>query len=385
MKHMFMRYLLAFSIVVAALGASVALSANAHAAQPSCSGVATSIISCDNTENGVLAILLLAINILSAGIGIVAVGGIIYAAILWTTAEDKAAQITQSKTTIFNIILGLVAYALLFAFVQFLVPGGVFNRDLDLKGPSPATMPVSEGNDNDSPGNENKNKKAYIRIGVYNVKSVNESSTSQLKRFKVGWARIKDSTDIVVAVEFSTTLYQYISANFPDWRVYYPQNSRGDRGKAILYKKDKFSASNASTLALPLISTANRSVKTYAPSLTLTRKKDKASVSILAVHLAAINGNVTRWVQNQKDQQPAVGRWLSGGRDNTRVAAGDFNWYFPGRSSNLTGIQMRHKGERVMRLMIPQTQKFGGFYRVIDANGISDHPQIIGEVETTAK
>ena len=103
--------------------------------------VKTSIIpvNCSSGANPIWGLLLMAINILTAGIGIVAIGGIIYAAILWTTAEDKNAQIVKSKETIFNVILGLAAYALLFAFIQFLVPGGVFNREIDLSSPPPSS------------------------------------------------------------------------------------------------------------------------------------------------------------------------------------------------------------------------------------------------------
>lgn len=90
--------------------------------------VETSIIpvDCSTGGNPIWGLLLMAINILTAGIGIVAVGGIIYASILWTTAEDKNAQIVKSKETIFNVVVGLVAFALLWSFLQFLIPGGIF-------------------------------------------------------------------------------------------------------------------------------------------------------------------------------------------------------------------------------------------------------------------
>lgn len=91
--------------------------------------VKTSIVpvDCSTGGNPIWGLLLMVINILTAGIGIVAIGGIIYASILWTTAEDKNAQIVKSKETIFNVVVGLVAFALLYAFLQFLIPGGVFN------------------------------------------------------------------------------------------------------------------------------------------------------------------------------------------------------------------------------------------------------------------
>lgn len=84
-------------------------------------------VDCSKGGNPIWGLLLMVINILTAGIGIVAIGGIVYAAILWTTAEDKNAQIVKSKTTIFNVVVGLVGFALLYAFLQFLIPGGVFS------------------------------------------------------------------------------------------------------------------------------------------------------------------------------------------------------------------------------------------------------------------
>lgn len=91
--------------------------------------VETSIlpVDCSKGNNPIWGLLLLVVNILTAGVGIVAVGGIIYAALLWTTAEDKNAQIVKSKEVIFNVVLGMAAFALLYAFLQFLIPGGVFN------------------------------------------------------------------------------------------------------------------------------------------------------------------------------------------------------------------------------------------------------------------
>lgn len=89
-------------------------------------------INCDASGSGIWNLLLLVITILTAGVGLVAIGGFVYAAILYTTAEGDAGKVTKAKTTIFNVVLGLVAFALMYAFIQFLVPGGVFNRNYSL-------------------------------------------------------------------------------------------------------------------------------------------------------------------------------------------------------------------------------------------------------------
>lgn len=79
-----------------------------------------------NGQNGIWGLLLMIVQILTAGVGIVAIGGFVYAAILYTTAEGNAGQVTKAKVTIFNVVLGLVLYALMWAVLQFLIPGGVF-------------------------------------------------------------------------------------------------------------------------------------------------------------------------------------------------------------------------------------------------------------------
>lgn len=97
-------------------------------------GVDTAIISCKNidvtkggtTNNGVWSLLLTAINILSAGVGIAAVGGFVYGAILYTTAGGSAEQVKKAIEFMRNVIIGLVAYALMFAALNFIIPGGLF-------------------------------------------------------------------------------------------------------------------------------------------------------------------------------------------------------------------------------------------------------------------
>ncbi|MGK2896578.1 MAG: hypothetical protein ACSLEY_03200, partial [Candidatus Saccharimonadales bacterium] len=77
-----------------------------------CGGADTAIIKCnaDNsggiTNNAIWALLIMAINILTAGIGIAAVGGIIYGSMLYTTAGDNDGQVKQSKKVIRNVVIG---------------------------------------------------------------------------------------------------------------------------------------------------------------------------------------------------------------------------------------------------------------------------------------
>jgi amino acid transporter len=122
-------------ILVFALVASVGLtSLVVSPTYADCAGVKTSIIDCtqpggnnaDVTQSGIWGILLLVLNILTAGVGIAAVGGIVYASVLYTTASDSADQTKKAKTIIRDVIVGLIAYAGMYLLLNFLVPGGIF-------------------------------------------------------------------------------------------------------------------------------------------------------------------------------------------------------------------------------------------------------------------
>ncbi|MNH58411.1 hypothetical protein D3C85_1146540 [compost metagenome] len=78
-------------------------------------------------SNGVWGILKLAINIMTAGVGILAVGGIVYGSILYTSAGGSSEQTKKAMGIITNVVIGLIAYALMYAITNFLIPGGLFS------------------------------------------------------------------------------------------------------------------------------------------------------------------------------------------------------------------------------------------------------------------
>ena len=98
----------------------------AHAA---CGKVETALIQCNTggSNNGIWAVLLIVVNLLTAGIGIVAVGGIVYAAILYTSAGDNEGQTSKAKGLITNVVIGIVGFGLLYSFLQYIIPGGFMN------------------------------------------------------------------------------------------------------------------------------------------------------------------------------------------------------------------------------------------------------------------
>lgn len=119
------------SIVVVAMLSTLVLSFSnavvAHA-EDGCAGVKTTVIKC-KTDNGnpVIGVLLQIINFLAVGVGIAVVGGIIWGGLIYASSNGDAGKVKEAKTIIVNAILGLLLFFFMYAFINFLVPGGVFS------------------------------------------------------------------------------------------------------------------------------------------------------------------------------------------------------------------------------------------------------------------
>lgn len=109
------------------------------AANADCGGAKTSIINCPQgklnpkdknasaKDSGVWGLLILALKIMTAGVGIAAVGGIVYGSLLYASARDSAEQTKKAIGVITNVVIGIVAYGLMFIILNFLIPGGIFS------------------------------------------------------------------------------------------------------------------------------------------------------------------------------------------------------------------------------------------------------------------
>ena len=68
------------------------------------------------------------INLLSVMFGLIAVISLIAAGIQYSSSAGDSQKVTQAKNRIANTLFAIVAYFFLYAFLQFLIPGGIFNR-----------------------------------------------------------------------------------------------------------------------------------------------------------------------------------------------------------------------------------------------------------------
>ena len=71
----------------------------------------------------------LIIEIMTYGIGVLGAIGITVVGIMYLTAKGNEAQTAKAKKRMREIVIGLVAYAMIWAVMNWLMPGGVFNGE----------------------------------------------------------------------------------------------------------------------------------------------------------------------------------------------------------------------------------------------------------------
>jgi hypothetical protein len=67
-----------------------------------------------------------AINVLTVSFGLIVVISLILGGIEFSASEGDPQKASRAKSRISNTILALLAYSLLYGFIQFLIPGGLF-------------------------------------------------------------------------------------------------------------------------------------------------------------------------------------------------------------------------------------------------------------------
>lgn len=110
---------------------------NNSSSSTKCGDTQTEFIACDSkTGTGTIGDLIrVALLIMTIGIGIVAVGGIGYASIIYASARDDQSKVSEARTIIRNIVIGLILYGMTLAIMAWLLPGSV------IEAPEPSTSP----------------------------------------------------------------------------------------------------------------------------------------------------------------------------------------------------------------------------------------------------
>jgi len=102
-----------------------------------CGDTKTHLISCDSsTGTGSLgALISITLTVMSVLIGIVAVGGLAYAGVIYASARDDQTKVDEAKRIIRNIVIGIVLYGFTIAIISWLIPDSVISTPE----PSPST------------------------------------------------------------------------------------------------------------------------------------------------------------------------------------------------------------------------------------------------------
>lgn len=124
--------LMTFSaMTVPAMATSGAIAAGSNAATTF--GVETAILNDCGGEaegskgEGIFCILNIVLNVLTTGVGVLGTLGIVISGVQYMTARDSAEQLTKAKNRLINIVIGLAVYAVMWGFLQWIIPGGILN------------------------------------------------------------------------------------------------------------------------------------------------------------------------------------------------------------------------------------------------------------------
>ena len=78
-------------------------------------------------DNAILSVVATVLNWLAVGVAAAVLIGIVYGAIIYATATGDESKAKHGIEIIRNAVIALILYALMWSFLQFLIPGGLFN------------------------------------------------------------------------------------------------------------------------------------------------------------------------------------------------------------------------------------------------------------------
>lgn len=73
----------------------------------------------------IMEILYLILKVMIYGLGVAATVGMVVAGVRYMTARDNESQVANAKKQLLEIVIGLVAWALMWTMMNWLIPGGM--------------------------------------------------------------------------------------------------------------------------------------------------------------------------------------------------------------------------------------------------------------------
>ena len=84
----------------------------------------------DNQGEAILAIIARILTILTYGVGVLGVLGITIAGVQDTMSAGNASAAAKAKNRIIEVLIGLLCWGLMYSFLEWLLPGGIFHSGL---------------------------------------------------------------------------------------------------------------------------------------------------------------------------------------------------------------------------------------------------------------
>ncbi len=158
----------------------------------------------DGKGCGVYTVLNMVLDIMTIGIGILGVIGVMIVGIQYLTAKDNEAQTQKAKRRITEIIIGITLYAILYAGLNFLLPGGKMNASRECE--KVTTSDTSSNNKNSSSQSKPTNSSSK------NTSTKNSSTQKQTKSDAELNLELRNKiSDVGVALAWSSTNSPYKS------------------------------------------------------------------------------------------------------------------------------------------------------------------------------
>ncbi len=223
---------------------SVALAAPTFAADENNDAISTTFFGDfkdDGKGCGVYMVLNYALDILSWGIGIAAIVGIIVSGILYLTAKGNENQVIKSKKRILDIVIGVAIYAVLYAGLNFLLPGGKLNTNVKC---TATTVSSNYGHTNEWRTKVSDQNNGARKIGPGGGES--SSSPSNIKNVcnapsQCTWSERIAQTAELLAWPNKTPKSLYLKTMYPRTKCFksWSQLTKGHPTKAFQQAYDK--------------------------------------------------------------------------------------------------------------------------------------------------
>ncbi len=126
MKIISQKIILATGVLLTVIGVGLMIAEPVFADEAeNCTNVlSSSWCNKDNKGGGIKEMVMLVVNILTAGLVVAATAGIVWCGAQIITARDDPAQVAKARKRMIEIIIGLVVWGLSAVLINLLLPGG---------------------------------------------------------------------------------------------------------------------------------------------------------------------------------------------------------------------------------------------------------------------